>query len=84
VGSQRVGQDGQQVAAERSSDGAILGIFLVAEAPTNLAFDGANTWCTNIGSSSITKLRASDGVVLGTFPVAEGPSGILSTARTSG
>ena len=43
--------------------------FEVGNTPTNLAFDGANIWLTNLGSNTVTKLRASDGASLCTFSV---------------
>jgi DNA-binding beta-propeller fold protein YncE len=48
----------------------------VGTEPANVAFDGANVWVTNYGSSNITKLRASDGTVLGTFPAGPTPFGL--------
>jgi len=35
--------------------------------PCALAFDGANIWVANYGSSNVMKLRASDGGILGTY-----------------
>src|SRR5947209_401321 len=51
--------------------------FAVGNAPTGLAFDGANIWVTNNEGASVTKIRASDGVILGTFPVGTGPDSIV-------
>jgi hypothetical protein len=41
--------------------------FAVGNAPTGIAFDGANIWVANSGDNTVTKLRASDGLNLGTF-----------------
>jgi DNA-binding beta-propeller fold protein YncE len=41
-----------------------------------VAFDGANIWVVNLGSSTVTKLRAADGALLGTFHVGFSPQGI--------
>jgi len=50
--------------------------FPVGTNPYGVAFDGANVWVTNQGSSSVSKLRASDGTVLGTFAVGTLPAGV--------
>jgi sugar lactone lactonase YvrE len=53
--------------------------------PIGVAFDGANIWVTNQGSSNVTKLRASDGACAGvvgpptaacTFPTGTNPNGV--------
>ena len=51
---------------------------LVSEsnAPTGVAFDGANIWVANGSSASVTKLRASDGANLGTVTAGDGPIGV--------
>jgi hypothetical protein len=43
--------------------------FAVGKLPGGVAFDGANIWVSNHGSTTVTKLRASDGATLGTFAV---------------
>jgi hypothetical protein len=50
--------------------------FPVGSAPYGVAFDGANIWVANGGSSSLTKLRASDGTNLGTFDVGASPRSV--------
>ena len=58
---------GNTVTKLRSSDGAILGTFVVGTGPAGIAFDGANL-VANYGGNDVTKLRASDGKVLGSLP----------------
>jgi DNA-binding beta-propeller fold protein YncE len=55
-----------------------LGSFAVGSFPRGIAFDGANIWVANGGSTSnsVTKLRASDGVLQGTFPVGATPQAV--------
>src|SRR2546422_11304122 len=60
----------------RASDGTVLGTFAVGTDPIGVAFDGANIWVANEGSTNVTKLRASDGMVLGTFAVGTAPVGV--------
>jgi hypothetical protein len=50
--------------------------FAVGTSPTGVAFDGANIWVANAGSTNVTKLRASDGANLGTFAVGINPYGV--------
>jgi hypothetical protein len=50
--------------------------FTVGTSPTGVAFDGANMWVTNSGSSNVSKIRVSDGANLGTFPVGTSPLSI--------
>ncbi len=50
--------------------------FGVGANPRGVAFDGANIWVSNHGSSNVTKLRASDGTNLGTFNVGASPQGV--------
>ncbi len=39
----------------RASDGANLGTFPVGTRPLGVAFDGANIWVANSGSSTVSK-----------------------------
>ena len=48
----------------------------MGRAPTGIAFDGANIWTANFGSTTVTKLRASDGTVLGTFNTGANPTAV--------
>jgi DNA-binding beta-propeller fold protein YncE len=54
-----------------------LGTFTAGTNPSGIAFDGANIWVTNWGSSNVMKLRASDGATLGTFAVGTNPYGMV-------
>ena len=40
----------------RAFDGAILGTSSVGSTPTSVAFDGANTWVTNLFDGTASKL----------------------------
>src|SRR5664279_1565970 len=50
--------------------------FAVGPSPIGVAFDGANIWVANSGSSTVTKLQANTGAVVGTFQVGAGPVGV--------
>src|SRR5664280_1893628 len=50
--------------------------FAVGTSPIGVAFDGANIWVANSGSSTVTKLQANTGAVVGTFQVGAGPVGV--------
>ena len=54
--------------------------YAVGTDPCSLAFDGANIWVTNYGSSgsgsTVTKLAASTGALVDTYEVQQGPRGI--------
>jgi DNA-binding beta-propeller fold protein YncE len=39
----------------RASDGSNLGTFTVGSSPEGVAFDGANIWVANQGSSTVSK-----------------------------
>jgi YVTN family beta-propeller protein len=43
--------------------------FAVGTNPQGIAFDGANLWVANNGSSNVTKLNAATGAAIGTYPV---------------
>ena len=77
---------GNNVAKLRTSDGTLLGTYVVGKVPTGVAFDGANLWVVNDndGDGAVTKLRASDGAKLGSFVVGNAPVGRPSTAPISG
>ena len=72
--------------AQRTTSSSLLGslrwdllkptTFSVGSGPFVVAFDGANIWVANFGSSNVTKLRASDGADLGTFAVGNSPVGV--------
>ncbi|NUQ47215.1 MAG: hypothetical protein HUU22_14420, partial [Phycisphaerae bacterium] len=67
----------QQISLLRWYDAIQTGqTFAVGSNPYGVAFDGANIWVTNSGSSNVTKLRASDGAYLGTFAVGSTPLGV--------
>ena len=51
--------------------------FAVGQGPWGAAYDGANMWITNYGTTTVDKLRASDGALLGTYTVGSEPSAIL-------
>src|SRR2546428_162493 len=50
--------------------------FPAGNAPSDVAFDGANIWIADYCSNSVTKLRSSDGANLGSFAVGSSPWGI--------
>ena len=66
----------QQVALLRWYAANLTANFAVGSGPYGVAFDGANVWVANAGSSSVTKLRASDGTNLGSFAVGGSPRGV--------
>ncbi len=63
--------------AEQLDSPVTIQSFPVGAAPYGLAYDGANIWTANFGSSNVTKLRASDGTLQGTFPVGGSPSYVI-------
>jgi DNA-binding beta-propeller fold protein YncE len=66
-------QNPLQIALLHWYDTGLTATFGVGSSPRGVAFDGANIWVVNNGSSNLTKLRASYGTVLGTFGVGSAP-----------
>ncbi len=68
-------------AGQADANAAGTRTFGVGKVPTSLAFDGANIWVTQYGSSgegnTLTVLRASDGALQATYPCAQGPYAIV-------
>jgi len=50
--------------------------YAVGNAPTAIAFDGANLWVANYLDNTVTKLMALTGAVVGTYPVGSRPYGL--------
>jgi len=48
--------------------------FSVGTSPNAIAFDGANIWVANWGSSTVTKLKASDGSLVGPYSTGTSPN----------
>ena len=59
-----------------ASNGATVGTYPAGSSPDGVAFDGANIWVTNYGSSTVTKLLASTGAIVGTYPVGVYPDSV--------
>jgi len=68
-------QNAQQIAILHWYPANQTAAFTVGATPEGVAFDGANMWVANFGSSTVTKIRASDGFIVGTFSVGS-PTGV--------